>query len=96
MVGVVKADELITRADLEAALDRQLERFRELLGSRTEIEPVVGTEEAAGMLGICGRTLLKMIRNGEIPAMRLGSGWRVRREDIAEYIDRRIEEQKAG
>jgi excisionase family DNA binding protein len=34
------------------------------------------------------RTIYRLIKNGELPAIRIGRQWRFRRADLEEWIDR--------
>ena len=45
------------------------------------------TAEAAQMMGVGTRTLYKLIDAGEIPAYQFGRVFRLRRADIAAYIE---------
>jgi len=39
-------------------------------------------EEVAGLLRVSRRTVYNWLRSGQLPALRIGKVWRVRREDI--------------
>ena len=48
------------------------------------------TREVAKRLGVTPRTVARWIRQGELKAVRInGHTWRVREEDLAEFIDSR-------
>lgn len=47
----------------------------------------IGTQEAAGELGITTRTLYRLIDEGEVPAFKLGRVLRLRRADIDAYLE---------
>ena len=55
---------------------------------------VFTTTAAAKELGISRPTLVKMIRNGEIPAHKVGSHFRITREDLESYQRAQLERQK--
>ena len=55
---------------------------------------VFTTTAAAKELGISRPTLVKMIRNGEIPAHKVGSHFRIMREDLESYQRAQLERQK--
>ncbi len=44
--------------------------------SETSFEPLLNTEEAAMLLRLHPKTLQRMARRGEIPAMHIGKLWR--------------------
>jgi len=46
------------------------------------------TEEVLGYLKVNPRTIYRLIRNGELPAIRIGRQWRFRRSDLDAWIDR--------
>jgi excisionase family DNA binding protein len=45
--------------------------------------------EAAGLLHVSTRTLQRMIRSHEMPALKVGGQWRVRESALTEWIARR-------
>lgn len=55
---------------------------------------VFTTTAAAKELGISRPTLVKMIRNGEIPAHQVGSHFRIMREDLESYQRAQLERRK--
>ena len=50
------------------------------------------TEEVLGYLRVTPRTIYRLIRSGELPAVRIGRQWRFRRTDLDNWLDR----QRAG
>ena len=46
------------------------------------------TGEVLGYLRITPRTIYRLIRSGELPAVRIGRQWRVRRTDLDAWLDR--------
>ncbi len=46
------------------------------------------TEEVLGYLKVNPRTIYRLIRSGELPAIRIGRQWRFRRSDLNTWIDR--------
>lgn len=48
----------------------------------------VSLEEAAEMLGVCGRTLAREIRRDKLKAFRVGRSWRVAVAELQGYIAR--------
>lgn len=54
----------------------------------------IGTTEAAEMLGVLPQTVVRLIRDGEIPGFKVRDVWRVYREDVEAYIQRQMEQAK--
>ena len=46
------------------------------------------TEDVVGYLNVTPRTIYRLIRTGELPAIRVGHQWRVRQSDLDEWLDR--------
>lgn len=46
------------------------------------------TEEVLGYLNTTPRTIYRLIRNGELPAIRIGRQWRFRRADLDKWVER--------
>ncbi len=51
-------------------------------------EVPIGAEEAAKMLGVTSRTVIKLAERKEIPGFRVGKLWKFYSSDIRDYIDR--------
>lgn len=45
--------------------------------------------EAASLLHVSTRTLQRMIRNNDLPALKVGGQWRVRESQLTDWIERR-------
>jgi excisionase family DNA binding protein len=45
--------------------------------------------EAANLLQVSTRTLQRMIRNGELPAFKVGGQWRVRETQLKQWVESR-------
>lgn len=52
----------------------------------TEKTPITA-KEAAKMLGVTPRTVVRLVERNEIPGFKVGDVWRFYREDIQRYID---------
>ncbi len=52
----------------------------------TSFEPVLDTNEAAGLLKIHPKTLQRMARSGHVPAFRIGDLWRFRASELDEWL----------
>ena len=46
------------------------------------------TEEVLGCLKVNPRTIYRLIKSGDLPAVRIGRQWRFRRADLDEWIER--------
>ena len=46
------------------------------------------TEEVLAYLRITPRTVYRLIRSGELPALRIGRQWRFRRTDLDAWLER--------
>lgn len=45
--------------------------------------------EAARLLHVSTRTLQRMIRNNDLPALKVGGQWRLRESQLTDWIERR-------
>jgi excisionase family DNA binding protein len=45
--------------------------------------------EAADLLQVSTRTLQRMIRNGELPAFKVGGQWRMRETQLRQWVEKR-------
>ena len=45
-------------------------------------DPWLRVEEAAELLKVSPRTIYKLIREGSLPAQRVGNKWRIKRIDV--------------
>ena len=53
-----------------------------------ELLSFLTTEEVLGYLKVTPRTIYRLIRTGELPAVRIGRQWRFRRGDLDNWLDR--------
>ena len=51
-------------------------------------ESFLTTEEVLAYLNTTPRTIYRLIRSGELPAMRVGRQWRFRRADLDAWVER--------
>ena len=60
------------------------------MSPKTEnLESLVLTyNDAARLLAVCKRTVERMVKNGELPAIRVGSAPRISRAALMEFIER--------
>jgi len=59
---------------------------------RPDMAACLTTEEVLAYLNVAPRTIYRLIRTGELPAIRIGRQWRFRRSDLEAFVDR----QRAG
>jgi excisionase family DNA binding protein len=46
-------------------------------------------DEVLGYLNVTSRTIYRLIRIGELPAVRIGRRWRIRRTDLDHWLNRK-------
>lgn len=51
------------------------------------VKTPISAREAAKMLGVTPRTVIRLVERNEIPGFKVGDVWRFYREDIQYYID---------
>ncbi len=51
-------------------------------------EEPIGAKDAAKMLGVTPRTVIRLAERGEIKAFRVGELWKFYASDIREYIEK--------
>lgn len=56
--------------------------------SDPELQAFLTTEEVLGYLKTTPRTIYRLIRSGELPAVRIGRQWRFRRADLDRWVER--------
>jgi excisionase family DNA binding protein len=54
----------------------------------TQLDGFLTTEDVLGYLKTTPRTIYRLIRTGELPAVRVGRQWRFRRSDLDAWVDR--------
>ena len=54
-----------------------------------ELDECLTTDEVQAYLRITSRTMYRMIRSGELPAIRVGRQWRFRRSDMDRWLAQR-------
>ena len=59
---------------------------RTVAGSR--FPAFLTTEEVLGYLKVTPRTIYRLIRTGELPAVRIGRLWRFKRADVDDWLER--------
>jgi excisionase family DNA binding protein len=56
--------------------------------SGQDFEACLTIDEVLGYLKVTSRTIYRLIRSGDLPAMRVGRQWRFRRQDLDAWIER--------
>ena len=56
--------------------------------SKASTSAFLTTEEVLSCLKVNPRTIYRLIKSGELPAVRIGRQWRFRRSDLDAWIDR--------
>ena len=54
----------------------------------SEDQTFLTTEEVLGYLQTTPRTIYRLIKTGELPAVRIGRQWRFRRTDLDAWVER--------
>jgi excisionase family DNA binding protein len=57
-------------------------------GRTTDVVACLTTEEVLTYLNVTSRTIYRLIRIGELPAIRVGRQWRFRQSDLDAFLDR--------
>jgi excisionase family DNA binding protein len=57
---------------------------------------VLTIRELANLLKINEKTAYKLAAGGKIPGFKVGGSWRFERQEIADWIRRKVEEQRKG
>lgn len=52
-------------------------------------DEMLSANEAGKMLGVSGKTVVRMMEDGEFPGYKIGVAWKFRRGDIAAYRESR-------
>jgi excisionase family DNA binding protein len=57
-------------------------------------EPLLSPVQAAALLGVHPKTLVRMARSGEVPALRIGKHWRFRASLLNAYIADKLQSNR--
>jgi excisionase family DNA binding protein len=49
-------------------------------------EPLLTVGEVAGLMRVSNMTVYRLIKSGQLPALRVGKNYRIRRDDIERYL----------
>ena len=55
---------------------------------RQELAGCLTTEDVLAYLNVTPRTIYRLIRTGDLPAIRIGRQWRFRRADLEAFVNR--------
>jgi excisionase family DNA binding protein len=58
------------------------------------LERLLDAKSVAAILGVHQNTVLKLARSGNLPGFRLGRYWRFRRSDIADWVAKRLPDER--
>jgi excisionase family DNA binding protein len=58
------------------------------------LERLLDAKSVAAILGVHQNTVLKLARSGNLPGFRLGRYWRFRRSDIADWVTKRLPDER--
>ena len=61
-----------------------------------ETNEYMSLEDVADMLGVTYQLIYRLVRSGELPAIRLGKLYRVSRRDLDEYLDKNKNSTSTG
>ena len=56
------------------------------LASASTLQPLLDIDDVAALFNCNRRTVWTMVRDGRLPAVRVGTHWRIRPEDVHAYI----------
>lgn len=62
-------------------------------GSEVESSPLTGefltVGEVARYLRVSNMTVYRLVKSGQLPAVRIGRGYRIREDDVHKYLEKR-------
>jgi excisionase family DNA binding protein len=76
------------RATNHSKIDAPMVESGDRFFTVTEFEPLLDSDQAAGLLRIHPKTLQKMARRGEIHGSHVGKLWRLRASDLDDWLHR--------
>ena len=54
-------------------------------------DEILTSEEASELLKVSNKTVLRLARDGELPAQKIGRAWRFCRSELVSYVSKRQE-----
>lgn len=55
---------------------------------KTTLPGLLGVDDVAGYLGVSSKHVYRLIADHRLKAVMIGQHWRLREQDLADYIDR--------
>lgn len=65
-------------------------------GALQTMKEILSIDEACAFLRISKPTIYRYVQRGEIPAFKVGRGWRFHKESLEKWIAARIDENSAA
>ncbi|MBU4343046.1 MAG: helix-turn-helix domain-containing protein [Candidatus Omnitrophica bacterium] len=62
----------------------------------TQTKEVLTVRDVARFLDVHPMTIYKYVKEGKIPAFKIGANWRIRRDSIRKWIDANEQQPKGG
>ncbi|MDO8602558.1 MAG: helix-turn-helix domain-containing protein [Candidatus Omnitrophota bacterium] len=62
----------------------------------TKAKQVMTVKEIAEYLGVHPMTIYKYVKDGKIPAFKIGTSWRIRRDSIKKWMDENEYKNQGG
>lgn len=87
MVTLAEAPVAGVTAVVPAAQGRQAHRKVRQVSGNAPIEPLLTVAEVAGMLRVSNMTVYRLIKNGQLGAIRVGKNYRIRQADLDAYLN---------
>lgn len=57
---------------------------------------ILGLKQVSEILGVSNRTILNLIRRGELHGFKVGEMWKVEEEEVRDYIKRQKQKAEQG
>lgn len=77
---------VLSPAQVEALVDRAVERALAARGASTEASEVLTRDEAAKLLHLTPPSLVRLVRDHGLPASKIGAEWRFRRSELLVWL----------
>lgn len=77
----------MTATELEELLERTIRRALDERPAPPEPSPLITPQEAAKLLKLSVRQVQNLCAAGELPAVQVGSRWRIRRDQLPDVSD---------
>lgn len=77
----------MTVTELEELLERAVRRALEAQPKAPEPSPLITPKEAARLLKLSERQVQNLCADGKLPAVQVGTRWRIRRDELPDVSD---------